>query len=118
MTLAMGLGKEVVVSFWSLAATRPGAAKFRGKAASPAHTASAKATESGMAVLCFFPEGRKEMGKQETQKDALEILGLWTQTFLWQLHCKEINLPAAGGTRLNIEQTKGVEGKIFDFLLW
>lgn len=57
------------------------------------------------------------MGKQETQKDALEILGLWIQTFSWQLHCQEINLPAAGGAMLNTEQTKGVEGEIFDIVL-
>lgn len=57
------------------------------------------------------------MGKQETQKAALEILGLWIQTFSWQLHCQEINLPAAGGAMLNTEQTKGVEGEIFDIVL-
>lgn len=75
MKLALGLGEEVVVSLWSLAATRPGAAKLGVvvcvEAASPAHV-----VETSKLSSCFFPEGRKEARKRETQKDELENVGL------------------------------------------
>lgn len=54
------------------------------EAASPAHPAFSRVVETSELSSCFFPEGGKEVGKHETQKDGvpdLENSGLWIETF-------------------------------------
>lgn len=117
------MGEEVVVSLWSLAAARPGVAKFRGKLPPQPLQPPVEWLRQAGVSSCLFLECRKEGGKQETNKDELEILRLWIQIFLWQLNCKINNnnkkniLPTAGGTVLNTEQNQGSRRWIFKFLI-
>lgn len=46
------------------------------EAASPGHVVFSSMVETSELPSCFFPEGRKEVGKHETQKDELENVGL------------------------------------------
>lgn len=107
MKLALGLGEEVVVSLWSLAALRPGVAKSGDGGGGcgvggclPSPPRLLWSDRDKRVVLLLLSWRQKRSRKTQNTKGCVGKCRALDWNILWQLSRKETKLPAAEGTML------------------